>query len=100
MGRTATALSKRRQFDAIVAANELNLEFGLNKNELPTLRSVFARREYSDWFPFYENAVVLDVGAHYGYFSIFASRKSCPGRENHRGGTIKPKLSRTLREPG
>ncbi len=77
--RAATALSKRRQFDAISAANGLRLNFDLNRSEIETLRSVFQQREYSDWFPFHEEAHVLDIGAHFGYFSIFASKNLAPG---------------------
>ncbi len=37
------------------------------------MKEVFVDREYSDYFPFYEDAVVIDIGANVGYFSIFAA---------------------------
>ena len=41
---------------------------------------IFEDREYADYFPFYQNATIVDIGAHYGYFSIFANLNS--GKES------------------
>jgi FkbM family methyltransferase len=59
-------------------ANALTLDFEANKSAMATLREIFGAREYSDWFPFYENARIVDVGAHFGFFSLFAERNSGP----------------------
>jgi FkbM family methyltransferase len=53
-------------------SNNLLLNYQSNKNELGILRAIFENREYSDYFPFYRKSCIIDIGAHYGYFSIFA----------------------------
>jgi FkbM family methyltransferase len=76
--RSLNTVSKRSQFNHIMRANKLRLDFALNKEEITTLIGIFSTREYADWFPFYQNAVIVDIGAHYGYFSSFASINSGP----------------------
>lgn len=68
----------RASFRRICRANGIRLSYGLQKDGLGVLREVFASRNYADYFPFYEEAVIVDVGAHYGYFSIFASLNAGP----------------------
>lgn len=68
----------RAAFRRICRANGIQLSFGLQRGGLGVLREVFAARHYADYFPFYEPAVIVDVGAHYGYFSIFASLNAGP----------------------
>ncbi len=63
---------ERQAFLALCEANNLELDYNSNRSELPILSSIFEEREYADYFPFYEAATIIDVGAHYGYFSIFA----------------------------
>jgi FkbM family methyltransferase len=60
-------------FKRICKANNLSLDFNINKSELYVLKEIFEDRTYSNYFPFYENATVVDIGGHYGYFSLFAS---------------------------
>lgn len=69
---------KKGKFDLICQSAELNLDFELNKNGLSVLENIFIDREYADYFPFYEKAVIVDIGAHYGYFSLFASKNTQP----------------------
>ncbi len=68
--------TKRYKFNTICSANNLSIDYNLNKNELAILSDIFVKREYSDYFPFYQKVTVLDIGAHYGYFSIFASKNT------------------------
>ena len=56
----------------------LVLEYGINRLGVAIAKDIFRDREYSDYFPFYENATVVDVGAHYGYFSLFAAGNLAP----------------------
>src|SRR5690606_25761658 len=63
----------KHKFDAINKHHQLNLSYQLNKAYLPILEDIFIQREYADYFPFYENAVIIDIGAHVGYFSLFAA---------------------------
>ncbi len=66
------------RFHAICAANKLNLNYKENQHELSVLDEVFIARTYADYFPFHTAATVIDVGAHYGYFSIFAAMHTAP----------------------
>jgi len=71
--------SKRKFFLELCHSNYLLLNFQRNKNEFGILKAIFEDREYSDYFPFYKNATIVDIGAHYGYFSIFASNNTDKG---------------------
>lgn len=68
--------SKKKRFDRICRANGLTLSYTLNKDSLSILEDIFLQREYADYFPFYESATIVDIGAHYGYFSIFAAHNT------------------------
>ncbi len=70
--------TEKHVFDRICAANNIKLDFDLNRSELTILQEVFEERVYSDYFPFYEKAIVIDIGGHYGYFSVFANRNLHP----------------------
>jgi FkbM family methyltransferase len=63
---------KKGIFYNLCNANNLTLNYKDNQNEIEILKDVFYNRAYSDYFPFYKKATVVNVGAHYGYFSIFA----------------------------
>ncbi len=66
--------NKQKTFDRICRANDLKIDFDQNKIYLSLIQQIFEEREYADYFPFYEKACVVDVGAHCGYFSLFASQ--------------------------
>src|SRR5664279_5080777 len=66
-------LAYRKRFNEIARQNKLSIDFAPNAGSFATFQSIFMGREYADFFPFYKTATVLDVGAHYGYFSLFAS---------------------------
>lgn len=68
----------KEKFNAICRANDLTLSYYLNKPGFPILEEVFVNRVYADYFPFYQQAVVVDIGAHFGFFSIFASKNLAP----------------------
>jgi len=65
--------SKRTVFNTLCQANSLRLDYQSNKSELKVLEDIFLAREYADYFPFYQQVTVVDIGAHYGYFSLFAA---------------------------
>ena len=67
---------KRKRFVNVCKNTRLNLSYKRNKDSLPILEDIFVNRAYADYFPFYENATIVDIGAHYGYFSIFASKNT------------------------
>jgi len=56
--------------------NNLELNYQINKNEFEILKAIFENREYSDYFPFYKKVNIIDIGAHYGYFSIFSANNT------------------------
>jgi FkbM family methyltransferase len=68
----------RNDFARICKANNLLLDFDLNKKEIAILRDIFEARAYADYFPFFQKVTILDIGAHYGYFSLFGVRNTDP----------------------
>jgi FkbM family methyltransferase len=68
--------TSRSLFERINNANGLKLDYSSNKEGLAVLESIFQQREYADFFPFYQDSVIVDVGAHFGYFSLFAAINS------------------------
>lgn len=54
----------------------LNLDFESNKEALHILREVFVKGVYSKYFPIKGKATVVDIGAHFGYFSMYAYKSS------------------------
>lgn len=65
-------MGKRKSFRELCRINNLNLNYPGNRDEYNILKAIFINREYSDYFPFYKKVTIIDVGAHLGYFSIFA----------------------------
>ena len=51
-----------------------DLKLLARKVDFSIIKEIFFDRNYSDYFPFKEKAIVLDIGAHNGYFCIFASK--------------------------
>ncbi len=72
------ATRDRRDFDAICDRGGLRLDWAANRGGVQMLREVFVERAYADWFPLHRPACVVDVGAHFGYFSLFALRHLAP----------------------
>ena len=64
----------KKTFAALCATNGVALDYRLNRDGRSAFNEVFIQREYADGFPFYSQATVVDIGAHYGYFSLFAAR--------------------------
>lgn len=63
---------KKDSFYTLCKANNLTLNYNDNQTEIDILKDIFYNREYSDYFPFYTKSTIVDIGAHYGYFSLFA----------------------------
>jgi len=63
----------------------INLRYGLkiplnaNGDGIHILREVFTKKVYSRYFPAGEKAVIVDIGAHYGFFALYASVNTLPG---------------------
>ncbi len=70
--------NKRSLFFEICKNNTIDLNYQNNIKEVDILSEIFYARCYSDYFPFYEKVNIIDIGAHKGYFSIFASKNTSP----------------------
>ncbi|MFN6380047.1 MAG: FkbM family methyltransferase [Flavobacteriales bacterium] len=68
--------NQKNVFDSIVRANDLKIDYSSNRPSLALIKSIFVDREYADYFPFYKKAIIVDIGAHKGYFTLFASLNS------------------------
>ncbi len=63
-------------FKKICIANDVRLNYKPNKSGYLVLKEIFEDRVYADYFPFQKKSVIVDVGAHYGFFSLFANRNT------------------------
>lgn len=50
----------------------LRLGHPLTADDATILKEIFCNRIYGDHFPFYQNVNIVDIGAHKGFFSLFA----------------------------
>ena len=71
-------VQRRADFERLCLANDIALELSENIADLTILKEIFEARVYADYFPFYQKATVLDIGAHKGYFSLFALKNLDP----------------------
>lgn len=59
------------------------LNLASNRDSVAVLADVFRARTYAAGFPFRERARILDIGAHKGYFALFATQHAAPGSTIH-----------------
>lgn len=52
--------------------------YTLTVRDADVIRDIFFKRVYASGFPFYQNCTIIDIGAHKGYFSLFASKNAGP----------------------
>ena len=69
---------KKELFSNICKNNKLKLDYEINRDSVTILKEIFFERVYSDYFPFYSKSIVVDIGAHKGYFSLFAHNNLKP----------------------
>ncbi len=67
------AVRNKKGFLATCQANGLSLDYAENEAGIGIFKEVFVQRVYADFFPFFENATVIDIGGHFGYFALFAA---------------------------
>lgn len=48
--------------------------YKIEVRDAEVINDIFFKRVYANAFPFYQNCNIIDIGAHKGYFSLFASR--------------------------
>jgi FkbM family methyltransferase len=65
-------------FNQVCQANQIKLKNQYHKDDFGILKEVFINRVYADYFPFYQEANIIDIGAHKGYFSIFSAKNLDP----------------------
>ena len=66
----------KESFKKICHSNNIYIDYKQNKSGYLILKEIFEDRVYADYFPFHKKAVMVDVGAHFGFFSLFASRNA------------------------
>ncbi len=64
----------RSIFNKINQGYQLQLQYSANRDAVKILSDIFIQREYALFFPFYEKVTIVDIGAHYGYFALFAAK--------------------------
>ncbi len=71
-------LNRRHVFGRITTECDLRLSFEAHHEDVALLEQVFVERVYSDWFPHRRTATIVDIGAHKGFFTLFAARHAAP----------------------
>jgi len=67
---------EKYSFKKICNSNELFLDYKQNKSGHLILKEIFEERVYADYFSFYKKSAIVDIGAHFGFFSLFANRNA------------------------
>ena len=62
------------RFNRLLNKFNLQLDYKVCKDSMRILEDIFVRNEYAQGFPFGQEATVLDLGAHYGFFSLWANQ--------------------------
>lgn len=62
-----------------VTLDNTSMYYRNDSHDRAIIKEIWESGVYSHKFPFGEKAVVLDIGAHNGYFSLFAARNSASG---------------------
>lgn len=84
---------EKTSFRKICNLNGIFLDYKQNKSGFLILKEIFEDRVYADYFPFHKKSVIVDVGGHFGFFSLFAHRNASkdsqifsfePSKENFR----------------
>ncbi len=68
-------MQRRAEFECLCRRHGLALNWRRDGDAGDILTDIFQQRVYADYFPFQEAAVVLDIGAHRGYFLLFCARQ-------------------------
>ncbi|WP_273446926.1 FkbM family methyltransferase [Neolewinella agarilytica] len=71
-------LGEKKDFQRLCRESGVTLDYQLNRQGVSVAKAIFRGREYADYFPFYEEATVVDIGAHFGYFALFAAGNLAP----------------------
>ncbi len=66
-------------FRKITKRFRLPLSYRQNKDAVLVLEDILVDNEYGPYFPMHEKVNIVDAGAHYGYFSLYAHLNSSPG---------------------
>ncbi len=76
MRRRWRAWSDGRDIAKVCEEYNLELPFALDADAASVFKEVFIGKAYADAFPFHTDARIVDIGAHFGFFTLFALR-SC-----------------------
>lgn len=70
---------KIRTAQFVLNLNKIQVFEKLNEVDADVITDIFVNRIYAPLFPFYQKSIIVDIGAHKGFFSIFASKFSAMG---------------------
>ena len=63
----------------VAKLDNLNVLFRGGTDDLSLLVNIFTFRNYRKYFPFNEKAIIIDIGAHNGYLSLWACANTIEG---------------------
>ena len=66
--------TSKKSYAVFETTNDFKLKIRTNSTDIMTLTNVWLMNEYDKKFEIKENDVVIDIGAHIGLFSLFASQ--------------------------
>lgn len=70
--------SDRSVIKAVCEEYKIQLGSPMVGGDDAVFKEVFLHKVYADYFPFYQSSTILDIGAHKGYFTLFAALNSDP----------------------
>ncbi len=70
---------KKQWFSRIKNKYGIPTGYRLNAASIQLMKDIFERNVYGRRFPFNHRNIILDLGAHQGYFALFAAYHSLPG---------------------
>ncbi len=76
--KTSAGIQARRIGQKILENWQITLHHSPDSDDTAIIREIFCDRVYADYFPFYQQCTIVDVGAHKGFFSLFAHRNTHP----------------------
>lgn len=77
LNKLVTIFRNRKQTKlarSICKNNNVKLAHGIDPDDASVVLDIFLKRVYSTCFPFHEDSVIIDIGAHKGFFSIYSDR--------------------------
>lgn len=71
--------SERGLFRILCQEYKIRIASPTDARDIAVFKDIFLDKAYADYFPGYREARIVDVGAHKGFFTLFAARHTAPG---------------------